>query len=165
MFVKMQRSLACYSHRINSAVKKFFYFLIFYPLLAVTCNKSDVHSDDITGTWELVEYSGQIPLTKAPAGTERLKLTATTYEIQQINLPVQKGTYTVSEDNSIESEVCLVVKEGEYTHSAILSNFPRKIFFQVDGNEMRTLSGCFAYDGGSYKMYVRIDVGAQGRGR
>ena len=135
-----------------------FIALLFSCILFQSCDKSTFSADQIKGTWELVQIqAGMSPTRDATPGEEQIILTASTYEIVKNGTPTESGNYSVIEDPSVSKEVCLELEKGTYTHRIQFEggDNSRKIFFQIKGDSMNTLSGCFALDGGVSKSYKK----------
>jgi hypothetical protein len=116
--------------------------------------------DLITGTWELRQaQTGMIPTINYSAGNGNiLKFTKTDYEIYSNDQLTKKGRYTITSDASVEDNVCLTIKAGEYTTRIIYdSDDVRKEFFQISNNRLSFLSGCFALDAGYYTEYEKTE--------
>ena len=117
-------------------------------------------TDAITGTWELRETLGNMPLKKYPAGNGSvLSFGAGSYTKHEDGQVVKSGRFTVVQDTTINVSVCLSIPKGTYTNRLIYNNSSdtTKIFFEVNGNKLRFYSGCFAYDAGHSELYERIE--------
>lgn len=115
---------------------------------------------DLTGTWELRETSGNIPVKMHPAGNGNiLSYHAGGYTWRTGGQVVKTGQFTVVQDTTIVSNVCLLFPEGTYTNRLIYDNNTdtTKIFFEVHGNKLRFYSACYAYDAGHSELYEKIE--------
>lgn len=119
-------------------------------------------SGEIAGTWELREAFGNMPeSTKYPAGNGNLLSydngSYTKHKDWQV---VKTGQFTVVQDTTIVTNVCLLFPKGTYTNRLIYDNNTdtTKIFFEVNGNKLRFYSGCYAYDAGHSEIYERVAV-------
>jgi hypothetical protein len=136
--------------------------LFILPLLNWGCKKStDQSSDSITGSWELRETSAAMNsnLDKYAAGNGNiLDFTATDYKIYKPGSVIKSGQFTVVQDTTVSTSVCLVFPKGEYTNRIIYdSNYAAtKIFYQVDGDKLTFISGCYADDAGHSEVYERV---------
>jgi len=87
-----------------------------------------------------------------------LEFTDTAYKIYKAGSPIQSGQYTVLQDTTVSANVCLAFPKGRYPNRIIYdSNFAAaKIFYQVAGDSLKFISGCYAIDAGHSEVYVRI---------
>jgi len=86
-----------------------------------------------------------------------LKLSSTDYGIYKNNQLLKEGTYKIVADTTVEQNVCLVFKDGEFTNRIDYSDTTSiKIFFQLNGNKLVFQSGCYAVDGGHSEVYEKI---------
>jgi hypothetical protein len=120
-------------------------------------------STSIIGTWELRKTSGgMMPGEKTyPQGNGNiLKFTGTSYEAYENGQLADSGKYTISEDATVEENVCLEFPDNQYTHRIIYdsSSFYRKNFIQISNGKLSFISGCYALDGGYSSEYVRQEA-------
>ncbi|MEX6691307.1 hypothetical protein QTN47_27605 [Danxiaibacter flavus] len=116
-------------------------------------------SNSIIGSWELRSTVGSMPLkTFPPNNGHVIQFTNDSYTVFDSGQAKEKGNYASTPDSSVEANVCLVIKEGQFTNRIILSasSNPYKIFFNLEGNQLTFLSGCFALDAGNQTVYERV---------
>lgn len=133
-------------------------------LMQLACSKGNNNNNNITltsiiGSWELNEERiGMVPTINYPSGNGNiLKFTDSEFQIFANGQLVKSGQFKIIGDNSVTTEVCLVIPTDQYRNRIIYDNnyFDTKIFLQVSENKLTFLSGCFAYDAGNYKEYLR----------
>lgn len=136
-----------------------FILVVIVGLIATGCRKNGRQNTSLYGTWELRGVqSGMIPYqTFAPGNGNTLSFSQTTYQKTQNNTIVQQGDYTVVNDKSVQQTVGLAEPSGQYQQRIQFNNLPNpKTFFQIEGNQLKLLSGFFPVDGGSYLVYEKI---------
>lgn len=145
---------------MKSAVPAIFLSILFVLLSA--CNKETSNADTkrlLLGEWELRKVqSGKAPVVEYPAGNgNTLLFTTAGYKMFVNGQLNNQGSYTIINDTTAQSEVCLVLQPGEYQNRIVYdkSESSKKVFLQISGDTLTFLSGCFAYDGGTYKEYRR----------
>jgi len=128
-----------------------------------SCKKNTtqkINTESVTGTWELRETSAAMMpgSNKFAAGNGNiLKRSSTDYGIYKNNQLLKEGTYKIVADTTVEQNVCLVFKDGEFTNRIDYSDTTSiKIFFQLNGNKLVFQSGCYAVDGGHSEVYEKI---------
>lgn len=146
-------------------MKKNLFFILFgtFALVQISCRKDNVNNNNLTltsiiGSWELnKEQLGMLPVSYSPGNGNILKFTDSEFQIFSNGQPVKSGQYRIVEDGTVATEVCLVIPTDQYRNRIIYDNnfFDTKIFVQVSENRLTFLSGCFAYDAGNYKEYLR----------
>lgn len=114
----------------------------------------------ITGTWELrLAQHGMIPAINHPSGNGNIiKFSVSGYEKYTNGNLLKSGQYDLIVDNSVETEVGLVISSGQFTRRIIFDRdlTAPKTFIEVANNKMTFLSGFFTLDGGSYVLYEKI---------
>ena len=138
-------------------------FLGGLTLIQFSCRKDNVNNNNliltsIIGSWELnKEQRGMLPVNYAPGNGNILKFTDSEFQIFANGQLVKSGQYRITRDGTVATEVCLVIPTDQYRNRIIYDNnfFETKIFVQVSENKLTFLSGCFAYDAGNYKEYLR----------
>lgn len=135
--------------------------LIFSCVLVVlvSCNKDEsVANTSIIGTWELRQAYGEGPVIKFAAGNgTTLTFTATGYEIHDSGVLVKSGSYTIVKDDSASFYTCMMYAAGEYENCIIYDNdATRKEYFEIKGNTLTTVTGCFALDSGVFYDYEKL---------
>jgi hypothetical protein len=140
---------------------KRFEITVFFGALIIFfsgCKEDSMIIKSIEGEWELVRVTGSRPVITYPAGNGNvLQFSASNYQLFENRQPVKSGTYTMVEDASAQTSVCLVLGAGEYRNRIIYDNdynSPKK-FIQISNDTLSILSGCFAVDAGSNLEYVR----------
>jgi hypothetical protein len=135
----------------------------------IACKKDNINKqsgDSISGTWELEQaQTGMIPAINYPPGNgDILKFTDSDYQVFSNNQLIKSGVYTIDEDASVQSEVCLALPADEYRNRIIYDNdyTSHKVFIQMSNNTLIFLSGCFAFDAGVYKKYTKMLADASG---
>lgn len=136
--------------------------------LFICCNKQnrtvqDDNAGQLVGNWELREVqAGMTPNTQYGVGNgNRLHFSETTYEQYTNDSLVSSGTYQVVQDTTVVQEVGLVVPAGQFTSRIIFDNNPfmAKPFFQFSTGQLILLSGFFPTDGGSRRVYQKMETG------
>jgi len=154
----------------QSVLKRFFMKHLVFGLWTLTliaffssCKKDATQKDNNTsviGTWELRDISGGMmpgSIKFAPGNGNILKLSSTDYGIYKSNQLIKSGTYKIVADTTVEQNVCLIIKDGEFTNRIDYSDTTSiKIFFQLDGSKLVFQSGCYAVDGGHSEVYQKI---------
>ncbi len=127
------------------------------------CKKSNPEvnqSSSLVGSWELRLIQGSIPPRNfAPGNGHIIQFTNDGYKVLDSSRVKEEGHFTITPDSSVEANVCLIVEEGQFTNRIAFSasSNPNKVFYNIEGNQLTFLSGCFALDGGSRTMYERVD--------
>ena len=98
-----------------------------------------------------------LPVNYPPGNGNILKFTESEFQIFTTAQLIKSGQYRIIEDGTVATEICLVIPTDQYRNRIIYENnfFDTKIFVQVSENKLTFLSGCFAYDAGNYKEYLR----------
>ena len=115
----------------------------------------------ITGEWELRNTSaamlpGQVDY--APGNGNIIKFTSTGYEMYENGSLVRSGLYNVVPDTGVTESVCLVFSAGQFEERIVYdgTDAEPKIFFQITGNRLTFVSGCYALDGGHRSEYEKL---------
>ena len=132
-------------------------------LVQLACRKDNINNNNLTltsiiGSWELNrEQLGMLPVSYPSGNGNILKFTDSEFQIFINGQLVKSGQYRIVRDSSVATETCLVIPTDQYRDRIIYKNnyFDTKIFVQVSENKLTFLSGCFAYDAGNYKEYLR----------
>ena len=134
--------------------------------VSASCKKSNSGDDaakSILGTWELsANQTSMIPTIHFAAGNgNKIRFTTSGYQSYSNGQLIKSGTYAVVADGTAEASVGLVIQPGQFTHRIVYDgdNSGNKVFFQVSGDELTTLSGYFPLDGGSNIKYARLSAG------
>ena len=133
-------------------------------LLSISCNKNENKKSKseamLVGTWELRETSAAMnpTVSKFPAGNGNLLIfTDNSYEFRRDGQIVKSGKYKVVADSSVEQNVCLIFQKGEYAQRVSFDgNVEPKRFFQIFGNKLSFVSGCYAVDAGHKEEYEKV---------
>jgi hypothetical protein len=143
-------------------MKKFLLFasVLTFIVLMISCKKENAKKKSIeglTGTWELRRAAGMMTINYPPGNGTLLKFTGENYESYSNGQLINSGKYTIISDSTVSEEVCLVFQDGQYNQRIIYDNnyIDKKIFLQISDNNLSFVSGCFAYDGGSFTEYER----------
>jgi hypothetical protein len=119
--------------------------------------KKDQSSGGLQGVWEIRQAKGML-LVDYPAGNGNLiKFQGNNYEMIDNGQVTQSGTYSIVLDPSVSTETCLVIPAGKYENRIVFNNslISNKVFFEITGNKLYLISGCFAVDGGVEREYVK----------
>ena len=152
------------------------YPIVMLALLLTTlfaCKKNKDNNDDLkkdlVSVWELAEASSAMTPVKTydPGNGNILRINNNaTYAYFKDSQVVEQGNYSVVADDSVEKEVCLVNLKDKYKNRFEVTNvtpvLPRpssdlKVFFYVEGDKLYMISGCYAYDAGSLRVYRRAN--------
>lgn len=134
---------------------RFASFLVLATVSLLACTKSTPH-DSIDGVWELRSASGMMLIKYQPGNGNELKFSGSTYELFVNGAFSKGGKYHLTKDASVSTEVCLVISDGQFQNRIELEgvSWP-KTFVDVRNDTLRLVGGCFAYDAGSLRTYVR----------
>jgi hypothetical protein len=139
-----------------------YYLLLFIlPLANCGCKKNASQgSGSLSGTWELRETSAAMNpvLSRFEAGNgNKIAFGNTGYKIFKDGLVVKSGQFNVVQDTTVEASVCILVPDGKFTNRVVYADSTMaKIFYQVEGNKLTFLTGCYAYDAGHSEVYERV---------
>jgi len=127
--------------------------------ITISCKKEAINTEKgIEGVWDLRKTSGSWTTLTYPPGTGNdISFTGTHYEIRENGQVTESGEYEIVADSTVVETTCLNIEAGTYTQRISFRNarYPQKIFFELSGNKLTLLSGCFALDGGSRREYER----------
>jgi hypothetical protein len=131
--------------------------LVFISLAG--CRKGDdaIENNSLQGLWELRRGIGMITVDYPPGNGTTIRFNGNNYEYT-VNGQVDKGEFEIVKDLSVQEATCLSIPQGEYTERIIYKSMSsdRKIFFKISGTRLTFVSGCFAYDAGSFSEYVKV---------
>ena len=99
-----------------------FYLVLFIlPLANWGCKKNaNQGSGSIAGTWELRTISGGMTTQYAAGNGNIVAFAGTSYKIYKSGQVIKSGQFSVVQDDSVETSVCLVFpKRGVYQPSGI----------------------------------------------
>lgn len=135
--------------------------LVLFMLIISGCKKgTSVDDMGLIGSWQLVERSGGMnPEVFHPAANEEvLKFANSNYKLYHNDILANTGFYAIAEDSTVEQEVCLVFANNYYSRRIDFSGMDNsgKTFYNLNGDTLRLISGCYAYDAGSTKVYARM---------
>jgi hypothetical protein len=147
----------------NKKMKRIAIIVCTCMVFIAACRKANTTTGNISlaGTWELRQTSAMGGLKNyAPGNGNLIKFTDSTYKFYSNNTLVKSGIYTTTADDSAAETLCLQLPENEYTNRIIYDNASdsTKVFFDLDNNVLKMISGCFAYDAGSSQQYERINT-------
>ena len=134
-------------------------------LSLISCNKNEGKKKNadatLVGKWELRETSAAMnPVVSQyqPGNGNLLVFTKDGYEIHKDGQATKTGKYQVIADSTVETNVCSILPESEYAHRLVYdrNNNQAKIFFQISGDTLKLISGCYAVDAGHKEVYQRI---------
>ena len=118
-----------------------------------------VNVPSLSGTWEIRQaQTKNIPTINYPAGNGNLlKFTETSYSTYTNGSIIKSGQYSLANDNTAGTNVCLVLPDNEYRNRIIFDTdyTSAKTFVQVTNDTAKFISGCFAVDSGYYYVYIR----------
>lgn len=132
-------------------------FSLVFISLFTSCEKSEEAPASLSGTWRLVEARGMFVIRDFPPDrVETITFEGNTYQLK-IGENITEGDFTTADDPTVAKEVCLEMPPGRYTRTIRFSkrSSDQKIFYEFDGDTLKMISGCFALDGGSEKIYKR----------
>src|SRR5688572_7976117 len=118
-------------------------FLVSLTLIQLACRKHNINNNNlplisIIGSWELnKEQLGMLPVNYPPGNGNILKFTDSELQIFANGQLLKSGQYKIIGDNSVTTEVCLVIPTDQYRNRIIYDNnyFDTKIFLQVSENK------------------------------
>jgi hypothetical protein len=143
--------------------------LLLTTLFACKKDKGDNYDPkkDLVSIWELAEVSSSmLPVQKYdPGNGNLLRINSNdTYAYISNGQITQQGNYTIVADTSVEKETCLVNLKDKYKYRFEVTNDPPiptvtayKVFFYVEDNKLYMISGCYAIDAGSLRVYRRAN--------
>jgi len=140
------------------------FYLVFFILSLANwgCKKNANHgSGSIAGIWELRAISGGMSpgsIQYAAGNGNIVAFAGTSYKIYKSGQVIKGGQFSVVQDDSVETSVCLVFPKGEYTSRVVYTDSSAtKIFYQVKGDKLTFYSGCYALDAGHSEVYQRVE--------
>ena len=148
--------------------KTYSFLLIAFMITTLFACKKDkgeqADPNDIKDTWELVETSSSwFPVkTYLPGNGNLLQINGNTYVYYKDGQAIEQGNYSTAADTSVEENVCLInLKDTYKTRFDITNVTPMptimvfKTFFYIENDKLYMISGCYAVDGGSKRVYQR----------
>jgi hypothetical protein len=96
--------------------------------------------------------------TSYPAGNGTVYIFMdTSYQFYSQGVLVKSGQYRIINDNSVSSELGLVIPAGQYTRRIIFDNDSQslKVFFQLQADSLSFVSGYFPLDGGAFRIFKK----------
>jgi hypothetical protein len=132
-------------------------FAILTPAIIVSCKKEAAQTS-IIGAWELREASGQTTLTYPAGNGQIIEFTDTNYKTYFNGQLVKSGNYSIEVDSTVRQNVCLEIPSAQFTNRLKFENDSSfsKTFMQLSPGKLILVSGCFAYDAGSFRTYFAI---------
>jgi hypothetical protein len=120
-----------------------------------TINQNADNSSSIVGNWELrIDQTGMTPTINYASGNGNiLKFTATDYQVYNNGQLVKSGKYAIIKDTTALAGECLDINLSRiiYDHN----RYDSKRIQLASNNRLTFLSGCSAFDSGSFKEYER----------
>ena len=114
----------------------------------------------IVGDWELRQTSAAMmpgEVNHAVGNGTILKFSGTNYEKYANGQLVKSGQYAIIPDATVEKSVCLVYAKNKFANRIEYDgNDSDKVFFQISGNKLTFVSGCYALDAGHSSVYERL---------
>ena len=137
----------------------------FLAILLIKCSKpvgKTPVSAFLQGEWELRQTSAAMnPLVDnyPPGNGKILKFTDSRYTLYDGSQVVKEGEYAVVEDPTVSTSVCLEFPSDQFAQRVIYDNDTtvEKQFFQITGNKLSIVAGCYAIDAGHRSDYERIN--------
>jgi len=140
-------------------MKRIIFFCGIYLLFINTgCKKySEESNTSIQGTWELRMVSGSFQINYPTGNGRTLSFSGDRYEMRENGQITRSGQYEIISDNTASSSTCLNIPSNQYSQRIVYDNntTATKVFFELSGNKLTTVSGCFALDAGSLSEYER----------
>jgi len=129
-------------------------------LLFPGCKKYNSETNtSVQGVWELRLVSGSFQINYPTGNGRTLTFNGNNYEIRENGLITHSGQFEIIPDNTAANSTCLNIPADQYTDRIVYDNNlnAAKVFFELSGNKLTTVSGCFAIDAGSLSEYARIN--------
>ena len=115
------------------------------------------NSKSIEGLWELRKASSMMVSDYPPGNGRTIKFTGNKYEMRENGQITQSGEFAIINDTTAGESTCLNITAGQYTNRIIYNNINnQKVFFQLTGEKLVFISGCFAVDAGVALTYERL---------
>ena len=133
-------------------------FCLLILLFSSSCKKeNNISSAGLEGSWELRSVSAMLSLTYPPGNGHIISFTGNKYEMRDNGQITRRGEFEIVEDMTAGASTCLSIQAGKYTSRIIYDNNINtgKTFFELSGNKLTIISGCFAIDAGSSSEYER----------
>jgi hypothetical protein len=134
-------------------------FILIITLVNTSCKKEDRDNSAAApeGVWELRSVTAMSSSAYPPGNGHIISFTGNKYEIKDNGQITRSGEFQVIEDLTAAASTCLNIAPGKYTNRIIYdSNMSAtKTFFDISGNTLTIVSGCFAIDAGSSSAYER----------
>ena len=134
-------------------------------ILMIKCSKpvsKKPMSAFLQGEWELRQTSAAMnpSVDNYPPGNGKiLKFTDSRYTLYDGSQVVKEGEYAVVEDPTVSTSVCLEFPADQFAQRVIYDDDTtvEKQFFQITGNKLSIVAGCYAIDAGHRLDYERIN--------
>ena len=133
-------------------------FCLLILLFGNSCKKENNNrAAGLEGIWELRSVSAMLLSTYPPGNGHIISFTSNKYEIRDNGQLTRSGEFEIVKDMTAGASTCLNIRAGEYTSRIIYDNNINtgKTFFELSGNKLTIISGCFAIDAGSSSAYER----------
>ena len=138
--------------------------LLFFTVLLLVCtsckkeNKNDNESSaGLEGVWELRSSRSMLISAYPPGNGHIISFIGNSYEIKDNGQLTRSGEFRVIEDLTAVESTCLNIPDGKYTNRIVYDNNMNatRTFYDLSGNKLTIISGCFAVDAGSALEYER----------
>jgi hypothetical protein len=115
------------------------------------------NSKAIEGLWELRKTSSMLTTDYPPVNGRTIKFTGNKYEMRENGQVTRSGEFFITNETTAGQPTCLNIAAGQYATRIIYDNNinAQKVFFQLTGDKLTFISGCFAIDTGVALDYVR----------
>lgn len=138
--------------------------LLFFAaiLLVITSCKKENKNDGesltgLEGVWELRNSKSMLISTYPPGNGHLISFQGNNYEMKDNGQVTKSGEFRIIEDLTAGEATCLNIPEGKFTNRIVYDNSMNatKIFYELSGNKLTIISGCFAFDAGVSLEYER----------
>jgi len=133
-------------------------FCLLILLFSNSCKKENNSSAaGLEGVWELRSVSAMLSSTYPPGNGHIISFSGNKYEIRDNGQVTRSGEFEIVKDMTAGASTCLSIQAGKYTSRIIYDNNINtgRTFFELSGNKLTIISGCFAIDAGSSAEYER----------
>jgi len=111
----------------------------------------------LEGVWELRSVVAMLSSTYPPGNGHIISFTGNKYEITDNGQLTRSGEFEIIEDRTASTSTCSSIRAGKYTSRIIYDNNINTgtTFFELSGNKLTIIYGCFAVDTGISSEYER----------
>lgn len=125
-----------------------------------SCNKNaNKDASSIIGIWELRQTSAAMMpgvTTYAAGNGNKLVFTTEGYQLYTNGQLAKSGNYNIVSDSTVQKSVCLVFPAGQFANRIVYDgDNSHKAFFELAGNKLTFVEGCYAVDAGHQSQYER----------